>query len=127
MSNTPHELLNLIAQVAYDKKAINLLALDVKGLSTITDYILIAEGNVDRHVSAIARAIVEEMEKRGETLLYSEGMQTGDWIVLDFGGIMVHLFMPGLREKYSLEKLWGESRLVDLEIDAKPSVGYIRS
>ena len=116
--------LNQIAQTIFDKKGINILGLDVKGLSSLTDYIVIAEGNVDRHVVSIAKAVVEEMEKKGERLLYSEGLRSGDWIVLDFGGIMVHLFMPGLREKYSLEKLWTESRLVDLEIDTKSALGY---
>jgi len=127
MNKEPIELLNLIAQTIFDKKGINILALDVKGLSSITDYIVIAEGNVDRHVMSIARAVVDEMEKRGERLLYSEGLGAGDWAVLDFGGIMVHLFMPGLREKYSLEKLWNDSRLIDLEIDVNPATSYLRS
>ncbi|MDE3045299.1 MAG: ribosome silencing factor [Verrucomicrobiota bacterium] len=124
MNKSSLETLNLIGQVIYDKKGANILALDVRDLSSITDYLLIAEGNVDRHVSSMARAIIEELREKGEKALYVEGMQTGDWVVIDFGGIMVHLFMPGLREKYSLEKLWGDSRIVDLEIDvSKPVLG----
>jgi ribosome-associated protein len=114
MNKSPFETLNRIAQVIYDKKGFNILAIDVQGLSSITDYILIAEGNIDRHVSAIAKAIVEEMEERP---LRAEGVAVGDWAVLDYGEVMVHIFSPNLRERYSLEKLWGESKLVDLEID----------
>ena len=124
MKRTESEILNLIAQVIYDKKGMNILALDVQGLSNIADFLLIAEGNVDRHVTAIARSIVEELHERGENPVHVEVLQTGDWIVIDYSGIMVHLFMPGYRERYSLEKLWSESKIVDLEIDvSKSSIG----
>ena len=124
MNKSPFELLNTIAQVIYDKKGSNILALDVQGISSIADYLLIAEGNVDRHVTSIARAVIEELEERGEQVVHVEGLKSGDWVVIDFAGIMVHLFMPGLREKYSLEKLWGDSKIIDLEIDvSKPAIG----
>jgi ribosome-associated protein len=124
MKETPFETLNLIAQTIYDKKGSNIIALDVKGLSSITDYVLIAEGNVDRHVSSIAKAIIDELKEQDHPLLRAEGLRIGDWVVLDYGEVMVHLFMPGLRERYSLEKLWTESKLVDLEIDvSKPVLG----
>ncbi|HSX26017.1 MAG TPA: ribosome silencing factor [Chlamydiales bacterium] len=121
MKETSLETLNAIAQVIYDKKGFNILALDVKGLSSITDYILIAEGNVDRHVTSIAKAIIDEMEERKEPLVHAEGVRTGDWAVLDYVDIMVHLFMPGLRERYALERLWGESKIIDLQIDITKS------
>jgi ribosome-associated protein len=126
MSRTPFETLNTIAQVIYDKKGFNILALDVRGLSSITDFLLIAEGNVDRHVSSIGRAILDELDKRGEKPVHVEGLQTGDWAVLDCSEIVVHIFSPALRERYSLERLWSESKIVDLEInvsDSKPAIG----
>jgi len=107
-------MLNKIAQVIYDKKGSNILALDLKGISSITDYILIAEGNIDRHVISIARSIMGEIK---EEPVHIEGLASGDWVVLDFADVIVHLFRPGLREKYSLEKLWKEGRIVDLAID----------
>lgn len=107
-------MLNQIAQIIYDKKGSNILALDIRGLSSITDYLLIAEGNVDRHVISIAAAIIEQ--KKG-SLIHAEGLQVGDWIVLDYGEVVVHLFQPGLREKYALEKLWNQGQIVDLTID----------
>ncbi len=111
------DILNRIAQVIYDKKGLNILALDVKGLSTITDYLIIAEGNVDRHVTAIGKAIVDELDKIGEDPIHTEGFQTGDWVVLDYGWCIIHIFMPGMREKYSLERLCKEAQIVDLVIE----------
>ena len=117
MDRTPLETLNAIAQVIYDKKGFNILALDVRGLSNITDFLLIAEGNVDRHISSIARAIIDALGIQGEEPVHVEGLATGDWAVLDCGDITVHIFSPGLRERYSLERLWSEGKIVDLAID----------
>lgn len=123
MKKTPLERLNEIAQVIYDKKGFNILALDVRGLSNITDFLLIAEGNVDRHISSIGRAIIDELAETGEKPVHVEGLRTGDWAVLDYGNITVHIFSPGLRERYSLERLWSESKIVDLDIDlSKPAI-----
>lgn len=122
MKKDPKELISIITQTIYDKKGFKILALDVKGISTITDYIIVAEGNVDRHVIAIAKAVEEELKKCGETPCYIEGMCNGDWIVMDYLDIMVHLFMPGLRDKYQLERLWSEGKLLELNFvlhDAK--------
>jgi len=111
-----YKLINLIAQIIYDKKGFNILALDVKGISTITDYIIIAEGNVERHLKAIANEIIEQLKKIKEKPFHVEGMEESDWIVLDCLNIIVHLFKPGLREKYCLETLWEEAKLIDLTI-----------
>lgn len=119
MKETAQETLNAMAQIIYDKKGSNLLALDVRGLSSITDYLLIAEGNVDRHVISLAKALIDQMEEKGHKILHVEGLKMGDWVVLDYGSIIVHLFMPGLRQKYSLEKLWTDSKIVDLKIDLR--------
>lgn len=108
--------LDKLAQVIYDKKGINILALDIRGLSTLTDYLLIAEGNVERHVMALANVILEEMRTLGEEPIYVEGLQNGDWIALDYMQFMVHLFIPSMREKYRLERLWETPKVVDLNI-----------
>lgn len=113
--------LNLIAQTIYDKKGVNILALDVRGVSTLTDYVVIAEGNVDRHVTAIAEAVVQALKEAGHPPIHVEGLQTGDWVVLDYLTFMVHLFMPGLRDKYRLEDLWKKGRICDLTINTTPS------
>ncbi len=114
--------LNTIAQTIFDKKGSNILALDVHEISTLTDYVIIAEGNVDKHVMAIAQAIIDRLQQLGQFPMYVEGMKTGDWIVIDYLHIMVHIFMPGLRDKYQLEQLWREGHVVDLQIDVTPKI-----
>lgn len=114
------ELLNIIAQIIFDKKGFNILALDVKGLSSIADFIIIAEGNVDRHVKAIAEAIIDDLKKEGVAPYRVEGKVGGDWIIIDYHGILVNLFMPGLRDRYQLEKLFSKGQIVDLKIDIEP-------
>lgn len=113
----PMPLLNKIAQVIYDKKGMNILGLDVRGVSSLTDFVIIAEGNVDRHVSAIAHAVIDTLKEEGIKPLHVEGIQEGDWVVIDFLDMMVHLFMPGLREKYRLEDLWKNGQILELHID----------
>lgn len=114
---SPEQLVSHIANTINDKKGRNIIALDVKGISSMTDYIVVAEGNVDRHVIAISRAIEESLREKGEKPVYQEGLRNGDWVVLDYIHVMVHLFMPGLREKYQLERLWTDAKLIDLDLD----------
>ena len=109
-------LVNQIAQIIFDKKGANILGLDVRGLSVFADYVIIAEGSADRHVVAISEAIIKALSEEGKKPLYVEGLSTGDWVVIDFLDVVVHLFMPGLREKYHLESLWQEAEIVDLEL-----------
>jgi len=110
------EKLQLAAQALYDKKGINILALDVKNISSLTDYILIAEGSVDRHVVAMAKEVIETLKKQGEKPIYVEGLQAGDWVVLDYLDYMIHIFMPGLRDKYQLEEMFRDGEIVDLKL-----------
>ncbi|CRX38509.1 ribosome silencing factor [Estrella lausannensis] len=116
------EFLNLIAQTVYDKKGANILGLDIRGLSSLTDFFIIAEGGVDRHVKAIANTVREEALKVGIHPIMVEGEESGDWCVLDFGEVIVHLFVPQQRLKYALEELWSEGKIVDLKIESLPKV-----
>lgn len=109
-------LLESVAQAIFDKKGTNILALDVRGVSTITDYVIIAEGMVDRHVMALAQEIEHALKEQGQKPLNIEGMQHGDWVVLDYGAFMIHLFMPGVRDKYRLEDLYSQGKILDLKI-----------
>jgi ribosome-associated protein len=126
MTNQELIILNKIAQTIYNKKGMNILALDVRKFSSLTDFVIIAEGTVDRHVIAIARAIEAELTATGRKPVNVEGLQEGDWVVLDYLQIMVHLFMPGVREKYQLEQLWQKGEIVDLNIVVSPAeaAGY---
>ena len=110
-------LLDAIAQAIFDKKGFNILALDVRGFSTMTDYYIIAEGTVDRHVRAISQEIQEALSPKKLHALHVEGEKEGDWVVIDYGEVVIHLFIPELRERYALEELWKESKIVDVAID----------
>lgn len=122
MKKDPLLFLNLIGQILFDKKGINILALDVRGISTLTDYFIIGEGNVDKHVTALAKAVMEALKKEGESPIHVEGLESGDWVVIDYLEVVIHLFKPGLREKYRLEELWKNGEVVDLTFNI-PQVG----
>jgi ribosome-associated protein len=122
----PLQTLNLIAQTISQKKGFNILALDVRNVSTMTDFFLIAEGNVDRHVVGLSKTVMETLKAEGLSPIYVEGLQVGDWVVLDYMEIVVHIFMPGLRDKYRLEQIWQEGKIIDLALEEHtPAVGNI--
>jgi ribosome-associated protein len=105
-----------IAQIIYDKKGSNILALDVKNHSTLTEYFVFAEGNVERHITSIARALIGEDSGLNLKLYHKEGLGTDDWVVIDFGHIIVHLMTQEVRETYNLELIWKAGSIVDLNI-----------
>lgn len=109
--------LNIVSQTIFDKKGTNILALDVRNISTMSDYCIIAEGSVGRHVKALCTAIKHSMEDQGMTLFHCDGEQEGDWIVMDYQDIVIHLFTPDMRLKYALEDLWKKAKIVDVEIN----------
>lgn len=108
--------LDAIAQIIYDKKGSNILALDVRQISSLTEYFVIAEGNVERHVTAIAKALIDEEAKLAIKVYHKDGLTSGDWVVIDFGYIIVHLMTPQIREIYDLEHIWRAGLIVDLNI-----------
>lgn len=121
MDQSNFEILNHIAQAIYDKKGFNILVLDVRDICTMTDFFVMAEGTVDRHVKALGQTIYDELALQGQYPLHVEGQQEGDWVVLDYADFVIHLFIPELREKYALEELWQKGRVVDVQINtAKP-------
>lgn len=116
MMNSTIKCLTTAVQSIYDKKGFNILTLDVRDICTMTDYFIIAEGTVDRHVRALSLSIIDQLALSGSHPLHVEGQQSGDWIVLDYGDFVIHLFTPDLREKYALEELWKDGRVVDIDI-----------
>jgi ribosome-associated protein len=111
------EELQLVCQAIVDKKGTNVLTLDVRGVSTITDYFIIAEGSVPRHVISLAQYVDEVLRKRNITPVHSEGMQDGDWIVLDYMDFILHFFLPELRHHYALEEVWKEGKVMSIPVE----------
>jgi ribosome-associated protein len=106
------------AAYAQEKKAQNVRLLEVIGLSSLTDYLLIVSGRSDRQVQAIAEAVELGMKKEHDTLpLAVEGKQEGRWVLLDYGDVMVHVFQQPVRQYYDLEGLWSEAAEVPLPED----------
>ncbi len=119
MLNLPKDdlqLLEQICQTLYDKKGFNIMALDVREISTLTDYFIIAEGNVEKHVQTLAKYVVDTLQDCGRNPIHVEGQRQGDWIVLDFSEVVIHLFTPDMRERYQLEHLWQNSEIIDVPI-----------
>lgn len=110
-------LVNTIAQLIYDKSGKNIYAIDIRQTSSLCDYCIIAEGTVDRHVRAIGQNIVRELSLLGHKPVKVEGIQEGQWVILDYLNIMVHVLTPTFREKYRLERLWEEGTIIDLNFE----------
>jgi ribosome-associated protein len=100
---------------ALDKKGIDLKLIDVRELSSLTDFLLLVSGRSDRQVQAIAENIRTEFKHKHDTApLAIEGMDQGRWVLLDYGEVMVHIFQQPVREFYDLEGLWSEAPEVEL-------------
>jgi ribosome-associated protein len=99
-----------ILEILDDLKAIDVVCLDVSHLTSITDVMIVASGRSDRHVRAIAEALVERCKERGFKPLGVEGSEGGEWILVDFTDAIVHVMLPKTRAFYDLEKLWDISR-----------------
>ncbi|MBA3816643.1 MAG: ribosome silencing factor [Parachlamydiaceae bacterium] len=124
MTNLDNKIINLVAQAIYDKKGFNILALDVRGISNMTDYFLIAEGTVGRHVQSLHLHIKEILFQEKLVPLQVEGLVDSEWVVMDYGDFVIHLFIPEMREKYAIEELWNQSKIVDLDIIVSKELTY---
>lgn len=114
----------LCAGFAQDKKAFNVRLLEVKGLSSLTDYLLLATGRSDRQVQAIAENVRLGLKRDHSTLpLGVEGMNEGRWILLDYGDVMVHIFQEPVRDFYDLDGLWSEAPEIPVEEPSPASAG----
>ncbi|HKM14978.1 MAG TPA: ribosome silencing factor [Marinospirillum sp.] len=102
------ELKKLVINALEDLKAQNLVILDVKGTTSVTDYMIIASGTSSRQVMALARNVQDLTKEHNLKLLGIEGLDSGEWVLVDLGDILVHVMQPQTREFYDLEKLWGE-------------------
>ena len=104
----------LAAEAAADKKATDIVVLDVAAVLVITDFFVIATGNTDRQVRIIADEVEARLKDAGLRPIGREGEQEGLWVLIDFGDLVLHVFQPQTREFYRLERLWGDVPRLEL-------------
>ncbi len=105
-AQAPQTVAQVVAHALDDLKAFETTFLDVRHLTTVTDAMAIASGRSDRHVRAIAHAVVEQSKRAGFRPIGVEGANAGEWVLVDLGDLVVHVMLPRVREFYNLEKLW---------------------
>ena len=106
-----------------DRKALDPVALDLRGLSSVADFFVILTGTSNRHVQAVAENIMEAFKGVGSPLLGSEGLSEGKWVLLDYGDVVVHIFLEPVREYYDIERLWIDADHLDLDSSADDKEG----
>lgn len=102
-----------IAKVLDKKKAIDIIGIETKELTVMSDYFIIASGTSNTHVRALADEVDDEMKKLGVEVDHIEGRATG-WILLDYNDVLVHVFQPESRQYYNIERLWNDAARIDL-------------
>jgi ribosome-associated protein len=107
--------LNRAVELLFDRKATDVVLVDLKGISSATDAFLIATGRSDTHVASIAQNVVDGLRAEGFRALNVEGLRTARWVLIDYFDFVVHVFHPEAREFYQLERLWGDAPTHHLE------------
>jgi len=116
MNNDKDNFLKPYIAALAGRKGEDVIALDVRGLTTYTDAFIIASGNSTRQVSAIGKHIDTEMKKLGVKAFSVDGLEEGRWVLLDYGDVIIHIFYDEVRRFYNLEGLWADARRVDVAV-----------
>ena len=108
----------LCVNAALEKKAKNIIILNMQKVTSFADYSIVCSGNSDRQVQSIAQAIEENMKKNGFLPLGIEGERTAQWILMDYADIIVHVFYEPVRDFYDMERLWSDAPRMEIDNDA---------
>ncbi|MGE0698461.1 MAG: ribosome silencing factor [Hyphomicrobiaceae bacterium] len=113
-ARTSEALTKRIATWLDDAKAEDIVVIDLAKKSSIGDFMIIASGNSDRHVGAIAEQLQRKLKEEGHGRIRAEGLPQCDWVLIDTGDVIVHVFRPEVRQFYNLEKMWSADRTGDV-------------
>ena len=116
MNSSQDDFLKPYLSVLSDRKAENVVVLDVRSLTSFTDAFIIASGRSNRQVTAIGQHINKEMKKKGVKAFTVDGLAEGKWVLLDYGDVIIHVFFDETRKFYNLEGLWADARRVDVAV-----------
>ena len=120
MTLSAEELARRIADIAHDRKALDVVIIDVRGRSSYTDFLVIASGTSDRHVQSVAEGVADTLRKEDRVKeMGSEGLREGQWALVDFGAAVLHVFHKYTREVYDLEDLWRDAPRLSIATDAQ--------
>lgn len=119
MTDNPKDLTEKILQVIDDKIGKDTVVIDLKAVSTIADYFILTNGDSVRQTKVIADEIIDELEQENIFVRNKEGHQTGSWILLDYGDLVVHIFEKETRKFYDLEKIWQDAKIISVT-EGKP-------
>jgi ribosome-associated protein len=109
MTQNPNDRVQqLVIQALEDLKAEKINYIDVAGVANFTDRMIFASGNSNRHVKSIARSVLDMAKEQGLSILGVEGEDSGDWVLIDLGDVVVHIMLPDTREFYDIERLWSD-------------------
>jgi ribosome-associated protein len=111
---TPFEIAELIVKTLDNKKARDIKLLKTEHLTVLADYFVIATATSSTHIKSLTEEADKALSEAGEPPLRREGYRSGGWVLLDFGSVILHLFLNETREFYSLERLWGDAQSVDI-------------
>ena len=100
------ELRDLVVRTLEDMKAFDIITIDVRGKTSITDFFVIASGTSDRHVKSTAESVAFQAKQAGQPPIGTEGLQEGEWALIDLNGVVVHVMQARVRDFYQLERLW---------------------
>ena len=114
--STSHEKARTIVTAALERKAERPVALDISQLTSFTEAFVVVSGGSDRQVRAIADEVVKTLKRAGDPPLGVEGLDQGQWVLIDCDDVICHVFAPDVREKYDLERLWHDGEPIELEL-----------
>lgn len=106
VNSTSDDILAVVMEILNDNKAEEIVQFDLRGKTSVCDHMVICSGRSSRQVAALAEMVMDALKTRCGVLSKTEGKQTGDWVLIDSGDVVVHVFRPEVREFYQLEKMW---------------------